>query len=243
MSKRLSFILLTIVFIFVAHDLSTLIHEWIHGFVAWAYGYKGNPFDIHYGSDWIFLSEVDEDVNYEKIASGFIIALIAISPTIASALLFLAGIRILRSKFLLKRKWLYVFCFWFTLMNLGQVLCYIPIRTFSPSGDIANFVRGSGVSPWIVFVLGMIFLICGGLYFFVKELPKAFSLFSIQTSWGRNLFVFVALLILFVYFGGVGFTQPYPITHVLSGISWGLFPITFLLWIIFFRMGLCPHRN
>ena len=42
-------ILLTPVFILLAHYLVVFIHEYAHAFTAWMLGYKSNPFDLNYG--------------------------------------------------------------------------------------------------------------------------------------------------------------------------------------------------
>ncbi len=231
--RRIIFFLGTVFLIFFTHDLSTFLHEWTHGTVAWLSGYKASPFDIHYPQDWIFLLDVDEAVNYQKIMSDgrpAIVAWIAITPILLGAALFLIGLSMLNYAHVQKRKWLFSFWFWFTLMNLGQVLDYIPVRTFSPGGDIANFVWGSGLSPWMVVVLGVAFVVWGVLRFFNFEVKKAYRILDIQKKAGRYAFLLAALIVLFGYFGGVGFTQPDMVAHILSLISWALIPLLFFFY-------------
>lgn len=95
-----------------------------------------------------------------------------------------------------------------------------------------KFCSGKRLFILDCFYLWNDFFDLGVPYFLIKELPRAFSILSIHASWSRNLFAFVLFLILFGYFGGVGFTQPCHIAHVLSGISWSLVPISFLLWVV-----------
>ena len=232
-SRKLLFYLGTLFLIFFTYDLSTFLHEWTHGLIAWIAGYKESAFAIHYPTDWIFLSDVDEAVDYQRILSDgkpAWVAWIAITPTFVGAALFLLGLFLINSLYVQKERWLYSFCYWFTLMNLGQVLDYIPIRTFSSKGDIANFALGSGFSRWSVLLPGAAFLIWGIYRLFVQENARAYRFLKLEGKNERRASLFIALLILFGYFGGVGFTQPDFISHSLSLFSWALIPVLFFLF-------------
>ena len=231
--NRFVFSLITLVLIFFTHHFSTYLHEWSHGLAAWCFGYKQNPFDISYGTDWIWLSDISENVDYLQMGA-LEKSVVAIVPTLVGALLFLVSLRALS---LSKCRWQYSFWYWFALMNLGQVWDYVPIRTFSAEGDIANFLQASQLSPWAVLVPGSLFTL-GGMYLFLWRIsPKAFKVMQIHRSWSQQVMFFIILIIFFGYFGGVGFTQTDEVSHHLSLVSWLMIPFGFVLIRLFKRLS------
>jgi len=71
------------------------------------------------------------------------------------------------------RRDLLLFAFLLCLMNVGNFLCYVPVRTFATRSDMATLDKGLHASPWcIVTVLGIPFAIAIW-HFFAKLLPDA----------------------------------------------------------------------
>src|SRR3990167_6127809 len=173
--KPLPLLLITPIFILLAHYLAVFPHEYAHATMAWILGFKNNPFNIIYGGKSVgnifLLSHVDENVNYKMIYdAGYrdYISMIAFSgPGIGNGLLFIVSLVLLKNTVVKKHSYFYYFLFWFNLMNLGNFYDYVPIRTFASSGDVFNFVFGINISPWWVFIfLGFLLFFFFFFFFF-----------------------------------------------------------------------------
>jgi hypothetical protein len=226
--------IITAITIFVAHHLSCLLHEWTHDTVAWLFGYKKGPFDIYYG-DWTLL-HVDEDVDYKRILSDGrdgVMSLIAIAPIILGGVLLLIGVALTRLQQIQRLRLLWYFLFWFMVSNLGQVLDYIPIRTFVTysdgilRGDIGHFVQGLHISPWAVFFPGTVFVVAGVFWLLRYELPRTYVVMG-STQTPRTVILAFALVYLFFYFGMAGWTYSFP-SRVLGLVSLTLIPVFFII--------------
>jgi hypothetical protein len=219
----------TIAAVFLAHQASLLLHEWTHGTVAWAFGWKSSPFDIHYG-DWTLL-DADEAVDYRAILAagkGAVVAAIAIAPILLGGALYVLGAPLLALRAIQRRKAIWVFLFWFNLSNLGQVLDYIPARTFVVSrdgllrGDVGHFVQGLGVSPWVALIPGVLFLAAALLWQMREETPRAYAVLGLGRP-RQTALLALALLYLFGWYGMAGASYEFP-SNVLSraGLAVGI---------------------
>lgn len=159
------------------------------------------------------------------------VSIIAISPIILSAILYLIGIKALASKQIQSKKTLWYFLFWFTLSNLGQVLDYIPIRTFTNykdgllNGDIGHFIQGLNLSPWLVFSPGILFVLFGIWKFFKFTVPQLYVVMEISET-QRSRYLLLVLVYLFSWYGAAGF-QSSLISKSFSCVSILLIPILF----------------
>jgi hypothetical protein len=106
-------LLLNIIGYITAYYLAILLHEWGHGTVAWLYGLKQTPFDIHYGG-WLLL-HVDEAVNYSKLLANhhsIAAALIGAGGFTVSFILALSSFFLLNLNAIQRRKIAYIFIYW-----------------------------------------------------------------------------------------------------------------------------------
>lgn len=223
--KRLAFALFLFVLLFISHHMMVYIHEWTHGFVAWLAGYKNSPFDIHYGVRWFTLWDIDEAVNYRQIyadGKSYMVAWIAIAPMLLQMILFPIGLKILSLSRIQKIWWLFAFFYFFTLVILAEIYCYIPIRTFSQTDDMFNFLTATGRSPWVIAVPGTLYVIWGMYNILTRQVHRAYSSLHISTKSGRFTFKLATLVIFFGYFGAVGFTKPDIVSRSLSWTSWAI---------------------
>lgn len=225
--KKLGLILITPIFILLAHYLAMLPHEYTHSFVAWLLGYKSNPFALTYGgTSWLnllILAHMDENVNYHMIFSaghGLQAALIAFSGAgFANVFLFVLSLWLLKKESVKRRFYLYYFLFLFNLMNLGNFYAYVPIRTFTTHGDVGNFTRGLNISPWWVYIFGgyiVAFLIW---HFFARTMIFAFKDLKILSPNLQASLMSVCVAILFGFFGAAGFLGYGDIPYFLSATS------------------------
>ena len=230
----LSFVLL----LWLAHALGYLIHEYAHSFTAWALGYKTNPLALDYGRlslrNLLILSDIDENVDYGRIfaaGKGHLAALVAVAGVLAGNGIFYFLSRGLYS-FAKKRnrKMLGLFGHLFCLMNVGNFLAYVPIRTFTTRYDMATVERGLRVSPWwIITVVGLPFTVAIG-HFFMKLLPDARSFLFPHKKAPQVVLVAVSSFTVFAFFGSAGRQGYGQTSHWLSALSsYVLFPVVFIL--------------
>lgn len=193
--------------VLATRHIMVLLHEWTHGAAAWMSGLKAHPFAIHY-SGWMLMG-VHENVDY---ASLFIAgrngtaAWIAGSALLLNAVLFLACIPFMLRNVSSRFNWGYTVIFWFAVMNIGQVYSYVPIRTFVGNrGDVGHFLHGTGLSPWVLFVPGMVLVALGIYFVLTKGYWQLNRVFAIESRTGENILLALILFVLFFWFGGAAF--------------------------------------
>ena len=201
--RILSFVLLTIVVIFITRHIMLFCHEWTHGFIVWLFNLKNSPFDIYYG-DWT-LFNVHEDVDYESLfisGKGYIAALIGISALITNVVLYVISIIFLKKKYIQNNKIFFFILYWFALSNIGELFSYIPFRTFPSvgNGDVGHFLKGFNLSPWIVFIPGTT-LILMGLWRFISKYTTMLYYNLDLSSTTRFIHFSFLHIVLFFWFG------------------------------------------
>jgi len=239
--KKIKLILLTPIFILLAHYLAVFIHEYAHAITAWILGYKNSPFDLNYGgtslSNLLMLSGIDQDVNNKMIYSlghpGHV-ALIAFAGPGIIILLFFLSSWLMKLYKISTHPWLLYFLLFFNLWCLGGTYAYVPVRTFTPQGemvDVLDIEQALNISPWIIyfFVGYLVFFMMR--QFFLKNLISVYANMNISSTIGRATLMIICVLILFGYCGLAGFVNHGEISHFISVTSLMAIPgIIFLLW-------------
>lgn len=224
-NKRIGLVIVTPFFILVAHYIAMLPHEYMHSFMAWFLGDKSNPFALNYGgtswSNLLLLIHMDENVNYNLIVSmghRFHVALIAFAGVgIANVILFVVSLWLLYREKVTHSPYLYYFLFLFNLMNLGNFYDYVPIRTFSTHGDVANFVNGLTISPWWVYIIGGYLVALLIWHFFTKTMLAFINLDLGYTL--KTCLMLICVGVLFGFYGLPGFFGYGEISFFLSATS------------------------
>jgi hypothetical protein len=231
--------LLTPVFILLAHYLVVFPHEFAHSFMAWVLGRKADPFAITWGGgslrNILLLTNIDENVDYRSaLARGpaYYVALIALAgPGIANGTLYFLSLAWLKRAWLQARPVLFYFVFWCNFMTVANFYDYIPIRTFGPRDDVANFVHGLGISPWYVFGVGIYLVGFAIVCFLGRGLARAYECLGLQTTASRSTLMVVCVVILFCYYSLPGFGMGDDISCFISMTSWIMVPgILFICW-------------
>jgi len=211
-----------------AHALGYLVHEYAHSFTAWAVGYKANPLALNYGHlsapNVLFLLDIDENVGYSRIfadSKGYLASLIAVSGVLfGNGVLYLAARRLFSLARQRCRPALGLLAFLLCLMNVGNFLCYVPVRTFTTHADMATVERGLGVSPWwVAIVLGIPF---GAAiwHFFSTLLPNASGFLFPDWRMAQAVLIVVSSFTVFVFpFGASGLRGYGAVTHWISAVS------------------------
>lgn len=234
--KRTGTIVAGLLSVVLAHHAALLPHEYAHSFMAWALGYKSDPLAIHWGvrraADVILLLGINQRVDYAAMyarGDGFAAALVGFAgPGLANGALYLLSLWLLQRPRVRGSTLLFTFVFWFNFMNLGNFFDYVPIRTFAPTGDMADIAKGLGVSPWVVLVVLGIPTAIAMWFFFARTLPMALGRMTPASS-ERRLIVTVSIVIMFGYFGLVGIEGYGRTSHVLSLLSLCLIPVMLIL--------------
>jgi hypothetical protein len=230
-----AYAVVTFVFVFVAHAMAYLTHEYSHSLMAWSLGWVAQPFDIDYGSasahNFIFLDDVSDNVNYGPIfASGHggSAALIAFAgPFIGNGLLYFILYGLTSIGFIKSRRFLLSFLYWLSLMCAANVWSYVPIRAITTHADIALMARGLGISTWTLFPFVMIVSSSITYHFFCKMFPKVYKTVVGEVEGNLAFLIAFTSFWYFSFFGADGISGSYGlISQILSIASrYLLFPL------------------
>jgi len=216
----------TIVLIIIAHHAMVLLHEWSHATVAYSFGLKQSPFDIIYGN-WTLL-DADENINYGRLLNSgqpWIASLIAASALFMNVVLFLASRWMLTRQWRRKHVWSVLAWYWFALFNIAELYSYIPLRTFSKSGDVGHFVAGLGISPWVVLVIGTPLIIYALAKLLMKDLLYVVESCLPASGAVRVGYVIISVAVVFGFYGSApafyyGLDNPAAWGTYLSAVLW-----------------------
>jgi hypothetical protein len=236
--KRAGFGLVFIFQLWLAHALGYLVHEYAHSFVAWALRYKANPLALNYGhlnlNNVLTLSGIDENVDYDPIFAagrGPLASLIAVAGVlIGNGLFYLLSRRLYAKAKTHGRRLLAFFMFLFCMMNAGNLISYVPARTFTTHADMFTVERGLNISPWwVAVVLGIPFCLAVW-HFFARILPGAMRFLFPHVKLGQIFLVVLSAYTVFKFFGGAGLHRYGEVSHWISALSvYVLFPLTVIL--------------
>ncbi|MDD5144008.1 hypothetical protein [Methanoregula sp.] len=184
---------------FFFQSVIVVIHEHIHSTTASLLGRMQDPLAIVWGNP-LTLDGWDEGVSYSDLFNaglGADAAVIAVMPLVFHAVVVTAGMYILLSPALENNKWSFHLVFWFIIVNLMELIAYMPLRAFAGNGDIGNINHGLGLSPWVLFFWGtiLIFLLLGILFF--RILPRANVIIAGDSRPVRYVLLFLAAFFVF----------------------------------------------
>lgn len=181
---------------FFIQSVFVILHEHIHSTTAYLLGHMANPLAIVWGNP-LTLSGWDEGVSYSDLFSAGLgpdAAIIAIMPLIFHAIVVTGGLYILLSP-LLAKKWWFHCIFWLVVMNLMELIAYMPMRAFETHEDIGNINHGLGLSPWVLFFPGTLIILIWLYLLFCRVLPRANVIIA-----GDSQPIRYALLVLSAFF-------------------------------------------
>ena len=232
------FVALTAVQIWAAHACVFFIHEYSHSFTAWVLGWKSNPLALHYphSTVLVLLTQlgINENVNYSPIfASGHgrEAAIIALAGALlGNALITFSLSRwgYAKAKRRTLRGWA-MFAYWVCVASVGNFIDYVPVRTFTDEGDMGHLERGFGWSPWTVLIVLGIPTAFALVYFLLRIEPSALQWLFPYSPARRVVLVVLTTFVLFCFYGGAGYSESGPISHMISVVSVCVFfPLTTL---------------
>jgi len=200
-----------VVLLWLAHALGYFLHEFAHSFTAWILGYKANPLALTYGhltpTNLLIQAQVEENVDYDPIfaaGKGFQAALIAGAGVLANVVFYLGSLKLYSICKQHDWKPAGLFSVLFCLMNAGNFLDYVPVRTFTTHGDMVTLERGLHISPWwVVAVAGMPF--AWAIWHFFRTLLPDASWFLFPENQLRHIaLVVTSCFVMFGYYGSSG---------------------------------------
>lgn len=243
---------LTLVQVWAAHAVVFFAHEYAHSFTAWALGWKTNPLGLDYAHPTltVFLIQLGIDQNVAEgpiFASGRSIdaAIIAgAGMVLGNGLITLPLSRLLWRRATSRRQpgWA-MFAHWCTLASVGNLLAYVPIRTFTHRDDMGSVEKGFGWSPWIVVVLLGTPTLLALVWFFLRAVPDAMEWLFPQSRARRYLLATLTCGFMFGFYGAVGFLNDAPSARMMSSLAVLIaLPLTLVFELILLRQN-SPRRT
>lgn len=214
--------------LWLAHAVVFFPHEYAHTFTAWLLGWKANPLDLHFPPltpiVWLLQLGINQNVNEAPIfASGHgpDAALIGGAGMVLGNALLTLPLSRLGWQWATKnhRAGWALFAYWCTAASIGNLLDYVPVRTFTLGGDMGALQRGFGWSPWLVLGLLGVPTLVALVWFFGWVVPASLKWVFPQNPAQRFLVAALTVGAMFGFYGAVGFLEGGPIAHALSVIS------------------------
>lgn len=189
-----------------------IVHEHIHSSTAWLLGHMDSPLDIIWGNP-VTLVGWDEGVSYSDLFAGGMgtdAAIIAVMPLIFHAIIVSCGIYLLLSNIMQGRRWGFHFVFWLVVINLEELIAYMPFRAFLEHGDIGNINHGLGLSPWILFFPGVVLILVWLYYLYGRVLPATNVVIAKDSLPIRYIILVGSAFALFLWTSGLRLVYSYP---------------------------------
>ncbi|MBB6145405.1 hypothetical protein HNQ77_003363 [Silvibacterium bohemicum] len=230
-----AFLCLLVVQLWAAHACAFFAHEYAHTFVAWILHWKANPLALDYAHpSWtVFLIQFGINQNVDEapiFASGHGMQAAIISAAGAFLGNALVTLPLSLWGWCVARRWnargWAMFCYWVCVASIGNLIDYVPIRTFTDGTDLYQDMyaveRGFGWSPWTLLAVFGIPTALILLYFFARIEPRALGwLFPVSTP-RRVLLAVLTAFVLFDFYGAAGWSEGGPLSHRMSVISVGI---------------------
>jgi hypothetical protein len=237
------FSLLLLVQLWTAHAVVFFPHEYAHSFTAWLLGWKSNPLALYYAHPTlkVLLAQmgIDQNVNEVPIfASGHgrDAALIAAAGMVIGNGLITYPLSRLGYAMATRRHlrgWA-MFFYWTTVASVGNFIDYVPVRTFSPTGDMASVERGLGWSPLTVLIILGIPTAWALIYFLFRIQPSSVSWLFPASAPRRVILVLLTGAVLWGFYGAAGLVEGGPLAYQMSKVSvFVLLPlVTLISWFV-----------
>lgn len=214
--------------LWAAHALVFFSHEYAHSGTAWLLGWKANLFDLNYAHPTppVLLLQLGIDQNVTEapiFASGHgrDAALIAAAGMVIGNGLITYPLSRLGAALARRRKlrgWGMMF-FWTTVASVGNFLDYVPVRTFSPTGDLRSLERGFGWSPWLVLLVFGVPTMWAVMHLLFRIQPRTLGWLFPDSRPRRLVLVVLAGAVMWGFYGAVGLLEGGPAAHAMSTSS------------------------
>ncbi len=195
----------------VLQSFVVIAHEFAHSTTAWLLGYTPTPFTVVWGNP-ITIQGWDEGVPYDCLfpsAGHLAEAAIGGMPLLMHTVFAIVGLLCLQRLLAGRRKKLFFALYVFFVINLAELIAYIVMRPFIPTGDTGRFNEGTGLSPWVLFGVGLAFL-ASALAILAGRIRPALDCFTDGSRIVHWAIVASAAFIMFLWGSGIRFMSLYP---------------------------------
>ena len=209
--KRLAGALLMILAYLALQTFVVIAHEFTHSTSAWLLGYMPSPFTVVWGNP-ITVRGWDEGVPYDRLfpsAGNFAEAVIGGGPLLMHAIFIVASLYFLQRPPPRQRSLVFFTLYWFVVINLAELISYIVMRPFIPTGDTGRFSNGMAMSPWVLFIVGTTFLVLA-LWVFARRVGSKLDIFTDGSRSVHWTIVSSAAFIMFLWGSGLRIMSLYP---------------------------------
>ncbi|GAB2687067.1 hypothetical protein GCM10027037_06500 [Mucilaginibacter koreensis] len=222
------FALITVFMLWLAHALAFFPHEYAHAITAWLLGWKSNPLALNYGhvsiSNLLAQFDIDENVDYAPIfASGrhYQAGIIALAGLFFGNFLFTYPLSLWGYRYA-KQQGSYtwaLFFYWLCVASVGNLIDYVPVRTFAYTGDMHTLITGFNCSPWwVMLLLGIPFLLIL-IHLLFSFAPQALHWLFPASAGRRAIMVLLTAFAVFGFYGAAGWSATDPTSHHISVYS------------------------
>lgn len=109
--------------------------------------------------------------------------------------------------------------FWCTLASVGNLIDYVPIRTFTLESDMGSVRKAFGWSPWTIMILLGVPTLLVLADFLSRIVPATMAWLFPGSRARRTAVALLAMAALFGFYGMVGFLEGGPVARLLSQLS------------------------
>ncbi len=220
-----SFFGLTVLLWLLAHSFALFCHEFSHSFVATGLGWKSNPLALKWGScspmNLLMQMDIDENVNYGPIFShghGYQAGIISLAGMGLGNAVISLGSGLWLFAFAKKRGQVVLGCFayWLTVMSLGNLISYVPMRVFTWHADMHTVAIGFGWTQRQLLLLLGTPIAVGVLWFLLRFEPYALGVLFPESLARRSVLVILTSLSFFECFSLSGISGHGELSHKIS---------------------------
>lgn len=213
--------------LWAAHAIVLFLHEYAHSTVAWLLGWKASPLDLDYAHPTLTVLLLQFGINQKVdeapiFASGHAVdvgLIAAAGMVIGNGLISLPLSRLAYRAALVRiRPALALLAYWATVASIGNLIDYVPIRTFTLGSDMGSVQKGFGWSPWTVLVLFGAPTLLATLWFFGRIVPEMLASVFPDSPGKRRLIAVLTVMAIFGFYGAAGLGDD-PVPNRFSMIS------------------------
>ena len=217
--RRIGTALLLIAAYFAIQTIIVIAHEFAHSTSAWLLGYTATPFTVVWGNP-ITIQGWDEGVPYDLLFPGSghpAEAVIGGLPLLLHVVLLAISLRALMTSLVRTRPVPFFGFYLLAVMNLAELVAYIIMRPFIPTGDTGRFNEGLNISPWPLFVAGNI-VILFSLWLLARRIGPSIGSLTDGSRLEHRAITWFAGFIMFLWSSGIRMMVLYPDSQWKTGL-------------------------
>ena len=209
--RRIWNALLLIAAYLAIQTIIVIAHEFAHSTSAWLLGYTATPFTVVWGNP-ITIQGWDEGVPYDLLFPGPghpAEAVIGGLPLLMHLVLLAISLGAVMTSRVRTRPVPFFGFYLLAVMNLAELVAYVIMRPFIPTGDTGRFNEGLNVSPWPLFVVGTV-LILSSLWLLARRVGPRIDGLIDGSRLEHRAVTWFAGFVMFLWSSGIRMMALYP---------------------------------